>query len=243
MTNEELKDHFDLSNPYEIDKYIKAVKKATPVKAYLRGYLHANDLKNFNYYGDPSACVVLCELKQLQELLVLKQASITSCFIEHDRRNSGIPLLDITKVDACIEPGANIRVGVSIGKNCTIMMGASINIGAVIGEGTVVDMNAVIGAQSMIGKNTYIGPGAVITGISEPLSDSTVTIGNRVTIGANAVVLEGVSIGNGSTIIAGSIVNDDIPAGVVVAGSPGKIIKEKNQETSNNIELLTDLRG
>ena len=55
--------------------------------------------------------------------------------IENDCRNSALPLLDIKKVNARIEPGAIIRDRVEIGDGAVIMMGAIINIGAVIGEG------------------------------------------------------------------------------------------------------------
>lgn len=49
-------------------------------------------------------------------------------------------------------------------------------------------------------------------------------IGNYVYIGANAVVLPGVTIGDNSLIAAGSVVTKSIPANVVVAGNPAKII-------------------
>ncbi len=51
-----------------------------------------------------------------------------------------------------------------------------------------------------------------------------VKIGNRVFIGAGAIILPGVSIGEDVVIGAGSIVSHDIPAGQVVAGNPAKII-------------------
>lgn len=44
-------------------------------------------------------------------------------------------------------------------------------------------------------------------------------------IGANAILLAGVTIGENSVIGAGSIVTQSIPAGVVAAGNPAKIIK------------------
>jgi acetyltransferase-like isoleucine patch superfamily enzyme len=52
------------------------------------------------------------------------------------------------------------------------------------------------------------------------------TIGNDVWIGQNAVILPSCSkIGNGAVIGAGSIVTKDVPAYMVVAGSPAKKIK------------------
>jgi len=43
-------------------------------------------------------------------------------------------------------------------------------------------------------------------------------------IGANAIILPGVKIGQNSVIGAGSIVTKSIPAGVVAAGNPARII-------------------
>lgn len=51
-----------------------------------------------------------------------------------------------------------------------------------------------------------------------------VTIGNRVFIGAESVVLPGVTIGDDVIIGANSTVTHDIPAGSVAVGSPARVI-------------------
>ena len=61
-------------------------------------------------------------------------------------------------------------------------------------------------------------------------------------IGANAVILEGVKIGKGSVVAAGSVVVEDVPAGVVVAGTPAKIVKYVDDKTKNKTQILADLR-
>ncbi len=53
-----------------------------------------------------------------------------------------------------------------------------------------------------------------------------VAIGKNVWIGANAVLMAGVTIGDHSVVAASSVVTHDVPAGVVVAGVPAKIIKK-----------------
>lgn len=51
-----------------------------------------------------------------------------------------------------------------------------------------------------------------------------VTIGNRVFIGAESVVLPGVTIGNDVVIGANSTVTHDIPSNSVAVGSPARVI-------------------
>ena len=51
-----------------------------------------------------------------------------------------------------------------------------------------------------------------------------VTIGNNVFIGAESVVLPGVTIGDNVIIGANSTVTHDIPDGMVVAGSPARVL-------------------
>ena len=51
-----------------------------------------------------------------------------------------------------------------------------------------------------------------------------VTIGNRVFVGAESVILPGVTIGNDVIIGANSTVTHDIPNGIVAVGSPARAI-------------------
>lgn len=51
-----------------------------------------------------------------------------------------------------------------------------------------------------------------------------IDIGNRAFIGAGSILLPGVSIGENSIVGAGSVVACSIPANVVAAGNPAKVI-------------------
>ncbi len=53
-----------------------------------------------------------------------------------------------------------------------------------------------------------------------------VTIGDNVWIGAGAIVLPGVTIGSNTVIGAGAVVTKDVPANVVAAGNPCRVIRE-----------------
>jgi len=57
---------------------------------------------------------------------------------------------------------------------------------------------------------------------------SAVKIGNNVFIGSRAIILKGVHIGDNSTIAAGAVVTGEVPANVVVAGNPARVIKVLN---------------
>lgn len=231
-----------MTDPYEIAKFIKNAKKATPVRVYIKGDLTNINFDNFKFFGDSKSGILFGEYDDLSDLLSENKECIEDYHIEYDRRNSAIPMLNTNHLKARIEPGAIIRDKVEIGKNCVIMMGAVINIGAEIGEGTMIDMNAVVGARGTIGKNAHIGAGSVIAGVLEPPSKTPVIIEDEVLVGANAVVLEGVRIGKGAVVAAGSVVTEDVPAGCVVAGTPAKIIKQKDEKTAKKVEILSDLR-
>jgi 2,3,4,5-tetrahydropyridine-2,6-dicarboxylate N-acetyltransferase len=231
-----------MTDPYEIARFIKNAEKTTPVKLYLKGDLDRIDFGSSRVFGEGRSCVVFGEAMQMKQLLDENKEFIEDFVLENDRRNSAIPLLDLTAIKARIEPGAVIRDRVSIGENAVIMMGAVINIGAEIGARTMIDMNAVVGARGLIGDNVHIGAGAVIAGVLEPPSKTPVIIEDNVLVGANAVVLEGVRVGKGAVVAAGAIVIRDVPPGVVVAGSPARIVKDRDEQTDEKTKLLDDLR-
>ena len=164
-------------------------------------------------------------------------------YVENTARNSAIQMVDMLNIDARIEPGAIIRDMVTIEKNAVVMMGAVINIGSIIGEGTMVDMNAVVGARGTLGKNVHLGAGSVVAGVLEPPSATPVIVEDDVVIGANCVILEGVRIGKGAVVAAGSVVTKDVEPGAVVAGSPAKVVKMKDEKTAGKTQLMDDLRG
>lgn len=232
-------------NAQQIIDFISNAKKVTPVKVYVKGdnvaeLSYGEDTKVF---GEGSHAVVFGEWSTIETALKQNENQITDYIVESDRRNSGVPLLDLKYQNARIEPGAIIRDQVTIGDHAVIMMGAIINIGAEIGEKTMIDMGAVLGGRAIVGNNCHIGAGTVLAGVVEPPSAQPVIIEDDVVIGANAVVLEGVRVGKGAVVAAGAVVISDVEPNTVVGGVPAKVIKKIDEKTKSKTEIIDALRN
>lgn len=101
--------------------------------------------------------------------------------------------------------------------------------GAWIGAFTVIDGSGglTIGAGCDISCGAQIYSHSsmrrCVSGRAYPAVDRRPTrIGDRVFIGANAVVTMGVSIGDEAVVAAGAVVTRDVPARTVVAGVPAR---------------------
>ncbi len=111
------------------------------------------------------------------------------------------------------------------GKNIYAGDGLFMNYGCVI-----LDCNPV-----RIGENVLCAPYVQIYTASHPTDPtirltgkelaSPIEIGNNVWIGGNAIICPGVTIGDNTTIGAGSVVVKNIPANVVAAGNPCRVIR------------------
>ncbi|MGN7266466.1 2,3,4,5-tetrahydropyridine-2,6-dicarboxylate N-acetyltransferase [Staphylococcus epidermidis] len=227
----------------EIIQYISDAKKSTPLKVYVNGHFeNVTFPESIKVFGSEHSKVIFCEADEWKQFYQQNHSLITELEIEMDRRNSAIPLKDLTNTNARIEPGAFIREQAIIEDGAVVMMGATINIGAIVGEGTMIDMNATLGGRATTGKNVHVGAGAVLAGVIEPPSASPVVIEDNVLIGANAVILEGVRVGAGAIVAAGAIVTQDVPAGAVVAGTPAKVIKQTSEVQDSKREIVSALR-
>ncbi|MGV3767644.1 MAG: acyltransferase [Chitinophagaceae bacterium] len=148
----------------------------------------------------------------------------------HFKRYPGTTIQIGTGCDFRSKPASNL---IGINRPCILSTHhsgykASIEIGNNCGfSGTV------IGAFRSIklGDNVRCGANTLITDSDWHLDDKRsgepqeVIIGNNVWLGVNTVVLKGVTIGENTVIGANSVVTRSIPANVIAAGNPCKVIK------------------
>jgi len=91
-------------------------------------------------------------------------------------------------------------------------------------------------ARITIGEDVQIGPNVQLLTPTHPVDPEPrrakyeaakpIVIGNNVWLGGGAIVLPGVTIGENSVIGAGSVVTKDIPADVVAAGNPARVVRK-----------------
>jgi serine O-acetyltransferase len=104
--------------------------------------------------------------------------------------------------------------------------------GAKIGSDFFIDHGGgvVIGETAEIGNNVTIYQGVTLGGITMTREKRHPTVGNDVVIGSGARILGPVKIGNRVRIGANAVVTEDIPDDSVVVGVPGRIVARNGRE-------------
>lgn len=165
--------------------------------------------------------------------------------VEHGKNNKFYGLLEIE-----IHPNASVSIGsdcvfrshflsnnIGLNRSCFLSAGrdARIVIGDSVGMSSTViaaRKNITIGSRVMFGANVVISDSD-----RHPLDKyerakgatpehAEIFIGNDVWLGMNVVVLKGVIIGEGTVVAANSVVTKSLPANVIAAGVPAKVIKK-----------------
>ena len=144
---------------------------------------------------------------------------------------------DTARVDDGSEIGEGCKIwhyshilkGVKLANNCNIgqnvMIGPDVN----VGEGTKIQNNVSLYKGVQLGKYVFCGPSCVFTNVKNPRAHVNrqdhflqTTVGDYVTIGANATIVCGLELGAYSFIAAGAVVTKDVPPHALMVGNPAK---------------------
>ncbi|NBO37874.1 acyltransferase [bacterium] len=138
------------------------------------------------------------------------------------------------------EPGRAIEVG----EGCRIAAEVFVHGPVVLGKNVSLNARVTIdgGAAGVhIGDNTRIASGTAIFAFNhgmhperlireQPVTSKGIRIGSDVWIGANVSIVDGVRIGDHAVIGMGSVVTRDVPAWMIVGGSPARVIGDRRDK-------------
>ena len=172
----------------------------------------------------------------------------------------GLPLVSLV-------PGSTLRIGTNvsliswsqynpIGVNHPVILRTlRCDAKLLIGDNVGISGASICAAESItIGSDTLIGANVLISDTDfhpidarkrvghsgeKDVKTSPVYIGQNVFIGANTIVLKGAVIGAGSAIGAGSVVTGHVPAGVIAAGNPCRVLRlqDTRDVTANHVGI------
>lgn len=138
--------------------------------------------------------------------------------------------IPVVHTSSFVHPQAAVTGNVIIGEKCYIGPGAALRGDwgqIIIEDGCNVQENCTIhmfpGVTVLLKEGAHIGHGAVVHGA---------TIGKNCLIGMNSVIMDNVQLGDECIVGALTFIKEGtvVPPRSVVAGNPGKIIKEVSEK-------------
>jgi len=128
---------------------------------------------------------------------------------------------------------SRLPVAFELGRHATLDHGAILDMGeqarVVIGEYAIVtsariicDLEIVIEPHAMVAWNCVLMDSYRDARFGGP---KRVVIGRNAWVGFESVILPGVTIGENSVVGARSVVVEDVPANVIVAGNPARVVR------------------
>ena len=154
------------------------------------------------------------------------------------RLRAGTVVYGGSQIGRGLQTGHNvvIREENLIGDDVSVWSNTVIDYGCVIGDRVKIHSNVYIPQFSVIEDDVFIAPGCTFANDAHPgcacseyenMKGPTIRRGAR--IGVNVTMTPGVEIGAYALVGSGSVVTRDVPAGVVVAGSPARVMKTTNE--------------
>ncbi len=163
------------------------------------------------------------------------------------REEGELPL--VIGAQATIRAFTTLYAGSTFGDRLQTGHGSSVREDNIVGDDVSIGTNAVLEFGNRIGHrvrlhtgcflelvtiedDVFVGPNVVFTDDPHPMKcpddercKRGAVVRRLARIGANSTILPGVEIGEDSLVGAGSVVVKDVPAGIVVAGNPARVIK------------------
>ncbi|HEY3176843.1 MAG TPA: glycosyltransferase [Candidatus Polarisedimenticolia bacterium] len=125
-----------------------------------------------------------------------------------------------------------VRENTTIGDDASLGSGSILEHHVTVGDRVRIHSQAFVPETTVLEDGCWIGPNVVFTNVPHPLCPKAkqclkgAVVQRGAKIGANTTLLPDITIGRDALVGAGSLVLGDVPPGVVVAGTPARVIKE-----------------
>lgn len=150
------------------------------------------------------------------------------------------------------------RLGATIGRATSLDFGVYLKFPWLVRIGHSCSVNRGVeffgdwfsGCSITLGDNVRVGPHARFFASGHDLESEhfrrhvggDIVVGNGTWIGGGALVLPGVTIGEGSVIAAGAVVTGDVPDGVVYGGSPARLLRRLERDSTRDAFSVGEVR-
>ena len=149
--------------------------------------------------------------------------------INNVKLGKDVKIFDYVNLYGCeIDDNTKIGTFVEIQKNATVGKNCKISTHTFICEGVHIEDNCFIGHNVTFINDKY-PRSTTEEGVMQSEADWKVVetfVKKGASIGSSSTIMCGVTIGENAIVGAGAVVTKDVPAGVVVAGVPARIIKK-----------------
>jgi len=122
------------------------------------------------------------------------------------------------RLPACTSAATFIAADAQIADATVLCPGSVIGAAAVVGFACIVNTLSSVDHDCRLGDYTQITAGVTLGG--------GVRIGAGCFLGVKSAIVPGVTLGDGVVVIAGSLVTRDVPASLMVGGSPAQPIRQ-----------------
>jgi acetyltransferase-like isoleucine patch superfamily enzyme len=145
------------------------------------------------------------------------------------RIRSGSVIYAGVEIGDDFETGHNaiVREENRIGSQCTVWNNSTLDYGCVIGDRVRIHCNVYVAQYTIIEDDVFLAPGVTIANDPHPICTKCMqgpTIRRGARIGVNVTLLPHVVVGENALVAAGSVVTADVPPGMLVSGTPARVV-------------------